>query len=154
MSDLPLEFEHAFDLTIRVGQAVAVNAAPNGERRLIPILGGVVDGPMLKGHILPGGMDLQWLRPDGVAEISACYTLEIERGRRALLHNRGLRWGKPDVLSRLARGERVRADEYYFRGSVWLESGDSELEWVRRSVFACTGQRETKTVRVDVSKVE
>jgi len=153
MSDVLLEFEHAFDMTIQVGQPVAVNAAPNGERRLIPILGGVIEGPMLKGHILPGGMDLQWLRPDGVAEIDACYTLETEKGHRALLHNRGLRWGEPHVLSRLAQGERVRADEYYFRGSVWLESGDADLEWVRRSVFACTGWREPDAVRLGVFRV-
>ena len=41
---------------------------------------------------------------DGVAEIDACYTLETEKGHRALLHNRGLRWGAPHVLSRLAQG--------------------------------------------------
>src|SRR5690349_4826736 len=121
MTGLPLECEHAFDLSIQMGRPVSIDAAPNGERRLIPILGGVIEGPMLNGRILPGGMDLQWLRPDGVAEINACYTLEADEGGRALLHNRGMRWGEPHVLTRIARGERVRAEDYYFRGSMWLE---------------------------------
>ena len=39
---------------------------PYGERRIINILGGTVEGPKLKGRILPGGADWQIVRTDGV----------------------------------------------------------------------------------------
>jgi hypothetical protein len=35
---------------------------PYGERRIIDILGGTVEGPKLKGKILPGGADWQIVR--------------------------------------------------------------------------------------------
>ncbi len=147
------DLEYAFDLLIQVGTPLTAEAGPNGERRLVPILGGQVEGPMLNGRILPGGIDLQWLRPDGVAEIDARYTLETEDGGRALLLNQGLRWGDPAVLARMARGEPVAPEEYYFRGSVRLESGCSQLDWLCRSLFACSGRRDPDGVRLRVFRV-
>ena len=48
---------------------------PIGTRRVINILGGTVSGPDINGRILPGGADWQFIRPDGVADISARYTI-------------------------------------------------------------------------------
>ena len=56
---------------------VVVGHGPTGERRIVPILGGTVVGPRLSGDILPGGADYQLIRPDGVAEIEARYTLRL-----------------------------------------------------------------------------
>src|SRR5262252_592970 len=43
---------------------------PYGERRVIDILGGRVEGPRLQGRILPGA-DWQIVRPDGVTDLEA-----------------------------------------------------------------------------------
>src|SRR5262245_56339457 len=57
---------------------------PYGERRVVDILGGRVEGPRLKGRILPGA-DWQIVRPDGVTD------LETDRGTRVLVRSDGLR---------------------------------------------------------------
>src|SRR5262244_43294 len=54
---------------------------PYGERRVIDILGGWVDGPRLKGKILPGA-DWQIVRPDGVTDLAARYGIESDGGAR------------------------------------------------------------------------
>ena len=55
-------------------------ATPYGERRIINILGGTVDGPKLNGKILPGGADWQIVRADGVVDLRARYTVESDAG--------------------------------------------------------------------------
>ena len=58
---------------------------PYGERRVIDILGGRVEGPRLQGRILPGA-DWQIVRPDGVTDLEARYAIETDRGTLSLIH--------------------------------------------------------------------
>ncbi|MSV35500.1 MAG: DUF3237 family protein [Bryobacterales bacterium] len=43
---------------------------PAGNRRVVPVNGGTIEGPGLKGKILPG-VDFQILQPDGLAKLNA-----------------------------------------------------------------------------------
>ena len=43
--------------------------------------GGTVDGPRLKGKVLPGGADWQIVRADGVVHLTARYTIETDDRR-------------------------------------------------------------------------
>src|SRR5207244_9527644 len=76
---------------------------PYGERRVIDILGGRVEGPRLKGKILPGA-DWQIVRPDGVTDLTARYGIESDDGARIFLPRDGLRQGAPEVNHPVARG--------------------------------------------------
>src|SRR3954465_9204695 len=82
-------------------------ATPYGERRIINILGGTVEGPKLKGKILPGGADWQIVRADGVVHLTARYTAETETGGLILINAEGYRHGPPEVMAQLARDETV-----------------------------------------------
>ncbi len=70
-------------------------STPYGERRVINILGGTVSGPRLRGKILPGGADWQIIRADGVADIFAKYTFQIDGGGFVLVTSAGLRQARP-----------------------------------------------------------
>ncbi|MGE0605267.1 MAG: DUF3237 family protein, partial [Xanthobacteraceae bacterium] len=103
---------------------------PYGERRVINITGGKVSGPRLRGKILPGGADWQIIRADGAADIFAKYTVQIDGGGFVLVTSAGLRHGPPEVIARLAKGEAVPHDQYYFRTCVRFETGDPQADWL------------------------
>ena len=126
---------------------------PYGERRVINILGGTVSGPKLKGRILPGGADWQIVRPDGAADIFARYTVQIEGGGLVLVTSAGLRHGPPDVIAKLARGEPVDRDQYYFRTCVRFETADPGADWLNRVLMIAVGAREQKKVKLDLHEV-
>ena len=88
---------------------------------MIDILGGRVDGPRLKGRILPGA-DWQIVRPDGAADLQARYGIETDHGARVLVTSDGLRHGPPEVIAALARGEAVDPSRYYFRTLMRFET--------------------------------
>ncbi len=128
-------------------------STPYGERRVINILGGTVSGPRLRGKILPGGADWQIIRADGVADIFAKYTFQIVGGGFVLVTSAGLRHGPPAVIAKLARGEEVPRDQYYFRTCVRFETADPEADWLNRVLMIAVGVREKMKVKLDLFEV-
>jgi len=128
-------------------------ATPYGERRIINILGGSVEGPKLKGRILPGGADWQIVRADGVLDLRARYTVETESGGLILVNSEGLRHGPPEVMERLARDETVDPSLYYFRAFMRFETADRAASWLNRILAIGRGSREHQAVRIEVFEV-
>lgn len=125
---------------------------PVGERRVINILGGTVEG-RFGGQILPGGADWQYIRADGAAHVEARYTIRADSGALILVNSEGVRHGPPDVLARLLTGEAVDPSLYYFRTAMRFETGDRELDWLNRIIAIARGRREKNAVKLDVYEV-
>ncbi|SHJ86617.1 Protein of unknown function [Roseomonas rosea] len=151
MSGPPLDFVGQVD--VAVAAPVLVGAGPMGERRVIPILGGRVSGPRLAGEVLPGGADYQLIRPDGVAEIEARYTIRLEGGALVYVVNRGLRHAAPEDMARLLRGEPVPPERVYFRTAPSFETASPDHAWLQRSLFVGFGERQPGAVRVRIFSV-
>jgi Protein of unknown function (DUF3237) len=145
--------EPIFRIQAELADILQFGPTPLGERRVINILSGRVEGPRLKGRILPGGADWQLIRADGAADIKARYTIEAEGGGLILVSSEGLRHGPPAVMARLARGEAVDAKDYYFRTLMRFETGDPALAWLNRILAIARGAREARAVRLDVFEV-
>lgn len=145
--------EFAFALRATVDAVQDVGDTPAGRRRFIPITGGTFEGPKIKGTVLPGGADAQVIRPDGVTDLVARYTLKVEDGTLIYVVNRGLRHGPADVMQRVMRGETVDPALYYFRTSPSFEVVAGPHDWLNRSVFVGTGARHASEVHVRYYRV-
>jgi len=135
-----------FDLFAELAPTVILGHGARGERRMVPILSGSFEGARLRGTILSGGVDWQTIRPDGVAEIEAHYSLQTEDGAVIRVINKGFRHGPPDVMQRLAEGGTVASSEYYFRAAPIFEAPLGRYEWLSRSLFISTGERSANSV--------
>lgn len=142
-----------FRIRAQLADILQFGKTPAGERRVIHILGGEVDGERLKGKILPGGADWQIVRGDGAADIRARYTIEAENGALILVNSEGLRHGPPEVIARLSAGEPVDPSLYYFRTAMRFETSDATLGWLNRILALARGVREPNAVRLDVFEV-
>lgn len=140
-------------ITAELADILQFGMTPIGERRVINILGGTVEGPKLRGRILPGGADWQFVRADGAAHVEARYTIESDAGALVLVNSEGLRHGPPEVLARLMTGEKVDPSLYYFRTAMRFETADPGLDWMNRIIAIARGQRERNAVRLDVYEV-
>ena len=149
VSDQPI-----FTISCALAGIHKLGNTPYGERRIINILGGTVDGPKLKGKILPGGADWQIVRADGVVHLHAVYTIETESGGQIMVDAEGYRHGPPEVMARLARDETVDPSLYYFRTAMRFETADASAGWLNRIVALARGAREAQAVRLDVYEVE
>jgi hypothetical protein len=149
-----LSLEPIFTIRATLDPIMNLGRTPLGERRIIGIRGGTVDGGKFTGRVLPGGADWQVVRADGAADIRARYTIESEAGGRVLVDSVGLRHGPPDVLDRLTRGEKVDPALYYFRTAMRFETSEPSLDWLNRILAVARGEREALAVKLDVYEVE
>jgi len=153
-SSLMLGSQPIFSIRADLETITSLGRTPYGERRVIGILGGSVNGPKLNGRILPGGADWQLIRADGAADIRARYTIETEAGALIMVSSEGLRHGPPEVMEQLARGDNVDSRHYYFRTVMRFETAAPAVDWLNRILAVARGQREPRAVRLDVYEVE
>ena len=130
-----------FEVRAALDAAVVVGETPVGLKRVVPILGGTFSGPEMRGTIVPGGADWQYVRPDGVTVVEARYLLRTDDEVLIEVHNRGIRHGPAETMKRLAAGESVDPSEYYFRAAPVLTAPAGKYEWLNRNLFVCTGAR-------------
>lgn len=127
---------------------------PLGRRRIIGITGGRFSGERLSGRVLPGGADWQVIRPNGVTEFDARYTLETADGAFIYVCHGGFRHGPPEVMKKLLEGQEVDPSLYYMRGSMRLETGAARYAWLNGIVCVTTGARKAAEVHLEVFEVQ
>ena len=105
------------------------------------ITGGSFEGDRLSGKVLHGGSDWQTIRADGSVLLDCRLVLETADGALIAMTYRGIRAGSPDVLARLANGDPVDPDEYYFRINPLFDTAESKYDWLNRVVAIGGGHR-------------
>jgi hypothetical protein len=120
---------------------IVVGDVPEGTRRVVPIAGGTFAGPRLRGTLVPGGADWQYLRQDGVMIVEAQYLLRTDDGVIIQVNNHGMRHGPEAVMLRLGAGEAVDPADYYFRATPRLSAPAGRYDWLNRRMFLCSGAR-------------
>jgi hypothetical protein len=133
--------EHVCDLNIALAPVRQMGYGRGGNRRIIPITGGIVSGPLLEGKILNVGADWQTVFDDGLAQLDTRYAMETSDGATIEIVNYGFRHGPANVIDAIARGESVAPEAYYMRTQARLETGDPRYQWVNRTLFVGTGHR-------------
>lgn len=136
-----------------VGALVSLGVATHGERRYVPLLGGTVSGPELSGRIVEGGVDWQINRADGVLDIAAHYVIRADDGALIEVQSDGMRHGAPDVMARLARGEPVAGQEYFFRTLIRFTTGAPQWLHLNKVMALAVGQRQASLVLLDVYRI-
>ena len=145
----------AFEAQVQVADPVVVADLPSGQtRRIIDILGGTVEGPEIRGEVLPGGADWQLIRQsDGFTDIDARYTIRTDDGHLIYVSNIGIRHASPEVMSRLNAGEEVDQSLIYFRAIPKFETEAPGLDWLMEHVFVSAGERYPNGVVIRFWKV-
>ena len=132
---------HVADLVVRIADPIEIGRISGNLRRVIPIAGGDVLGPRIRGRVLPGGADFQIMRADGVTDLEARYVIETEEGQLIYVENSGVRYGPPELMEKLRRGEAVDPALIYFRTTPRFETAAPGYEWLMRNLFLCSGAR-------------
>ena len=120
---------------VELGERMELGASKHGARYVVPILGGRFEGTPagLQGEVVSGGADWQLLRPDGVLELDARYSLRVADGTLLHVRNRGLAVPPPAPASDEAPAAA------YVRTVPELEAPlASAHAWLNRTLFIGT----------------
>ena len=153
MTTPQLATKYVFSLSIKVGTPIVAGDLGYGIRRVIPVLGGTVQGEGIKGTIHSGGADFQIIRPDGFTELEAKYAFELDDGAVVYIENIGVRFGPKEALDRIAQGEAVDPALIYFRSVPKFETGHPKYRWLMQNLFIGVGARHPDRVELAVHQV-
>ncbi len=128
------------ELTASLGDSQEIGKARRGTRKILPVTGGKIEGPKIRGTLLPFGADWLLTRPDGVQELDVRITAQTDDEELIYIHYGGLYWDSPEVSSRLDKGESVDPSEYYFRTTPIFETSSVRYGWLNNAICVGVGK--------------
>ena len=147
------EFEFVFEARVRVDPPLELGEVGGMRRRIVPIAGGVIDGPRLTGEVLAGGADWQAIRADGLTQVLARYVIKASDGTMISVVNQGVRRASEPVIRRLLAGELVDPSLVYFRTAPVFDVGPGPHAWLAENLFVAAGKRRPDSVEIRVYRV-
>lgn len=148
-----LETKYIFTITALIGPVITAGETGYGVRRVIPVIGGEVRGEGISGKVLPSGADFQIIRPNELIELEAKYAIELDDGAFVYVENTGIRFGPPELMQRLKKGEPVDPKLIYFRTVPRFETGHPNYRWLMENLFVGSAARHAERVVIDVYQV-
>lgn len=113
-----LEAEHIMTIHVQCSSNLDVKDEGRGYLRVIPIIGGTVEGKIC-GQVVPGGADWNTALDSNLAHVFAKYVLRTSDGEYIDVENEGII--KADSDSRIKTRPRFKAD---MKGKyAWLNHG-------------------------------
>jgi hypothetical protein len=138
---LPLATDHLFDLRLTVSDIMKLGGPEGGERRLGAITDGTFRGSQLSGRVRAGGSDLQTVHSAAMLAIDARLALEADDGALLGLTYTGVRQGPAEIMARIAAGQDVDPESYYFRITGVITTPDPRYAWLTGRIFIGVGHR-------------
>jgi hypothetical protein len=130
-----------FVMRLDVRPLQIVGATPGAFRRVGVVPGGSFEGNRLSGEVLDGGSDWQAVRKDGATTLHVRLVLKTTDDALIGMTYHGVRYGPPDIVDRIEKGEVVDPTSYYFRINPLFETSTAKYDWINRVVAVGIGHR-------------
>lgn len=127
VTELPVE--HLCDMHIDLQPAQPIPTSL-GTRMTFIVTEGRIDGPRLRGAVLPGGGDWLQVGSDQIGRVDVRATLRTDDDVLIHFETRGVIKIPPDGLERLAAGEALPFDATYVRTTPRFETSDERYAWL------------------------
>ena len=125
------QMEFALQLKVTLGDAYSCGETQHGRRTIIPITGGTIEGPHIKGTIINGGADYQIANTAiNRTELEAIYCIKTDDGIIIHVRNRGI----------ISNGKDAEGNPtFYFKAAPQFEApADSKYAWLNNALFVCS----------------
>jgi hypothetical protein len=154
-----LETEFLFTVRIALDPILDHGMTPEGSR-LVAIGGsGTVEGPRLKGIVIPGsGGDWARIRADGSGALDVRLTLKTHDGALILMTYLGRMIAAPEAfgyaMDFFKPDDPAGANRYYFRINPLYETSDARYAWLNHIISVGKGRTGDGGVIYDVFAVK
>lgn len=148
------KLEFLYEITANLDAPHAIGDNPHGHRLIIPVTGGSLEGPHLKGKVLPTtGADWLLVRPDGVGELDVRLAVQTEDNALIYVTYRGYITKLMELLPRWSAGEQIPREEHYFSITPYFETSAAQYAWLQQVVAIGMGTLIPGAVKYDIFAV-
>ena len=134
------KLEHLFDMHADLDVPQIIGPGPMGIRQIFPVKGGTLEGPKIKGEVLPGGGDWATMRADGAVQLDVRATLKTDDGAMIYAYYSGIIGDAMRVAGRVFAGDEVPLTDYYFYTNPMFQTGAEKYAWLNQTVALGRGR--------------
>jgi len=138
--DVP-ELEYLMTYRADLKPPVNVGGGPFGSRQIFDVTGGHVEGPRIKGRLVPSGADWLLMGADGVGRLDVRGTMQTGDGACIYMQYFGILVMNEKVVEAMTTGRETGYGDTYFFTQPRFETGDERYAWLNTAV--CIGQGRT-----------
>lgn len=149
----PPQLKFLATFSIEVGAPIELGQTQQGQRRIIPITGGTVEGSELSGEILAVGADFQLVSSTTLTELDARYAIRTTAGDVVYVENNGIRVASAEDTAALMRGDIVDPSRVYFYSAPKLTPTSAKWAWLAEKIFVARGIRTPSNVRLEIFSI-
>lgn len=131
-----IELQEITTVNVKIEGPVESFDCSNGMSKAMISFTGTVEGPYLKGKILPGGVDCQTIDGDRVNRLSARYMVELDNGDRVFIENNGVSYNKDD--------------KNYFMCTPKFMTNSDEYSWLNTDIFVAYAECVPEGVKITI----
>jgi hypothetical protein len=125
-------FELLYECDATLSLAVEMGKTVEGQRRIIPITGGSVRGPRIRGELVSGGYDWNLSRSDGAGTVEAAYYIKTDDGVLIRIVNKGVSAGGPPST------DDSSGEMFFMFTHPSFEAPAGKYDWINRAMFVGT----------------
>lgn len=149
--EIPLpELEYAFEIKVDVADGWHLGRGVDEKLWFTPVTGGVVEGPLLIGEVVPGSGGDWSVERSGTHQLEARYVLVASDGAHIDIHNRGYYRAPQWVVDTVTAGGHVDPSEYYFRCAPVFQTDAPEHRWLAENQFVGVARDEEGQIRIRI----
>jgi hypothetical protein len=126
--------DFVFEIRAEVSETLHIGHGDGEVTEFTPIVGGSVEGPRLRGTVLPGGGDWSSTRGE-VCELEARYLLQAEDGAVIDIVNRGYYRPRAAAPDQFDGDVQVSEAGHYYRTSPVFRTDAPAHRWLAETVF-------------------
>lgn len=134
-----MNMKKIFDIKIEQSDDIELKGTSEGDLLVSVNSGGQFAGERLSGRVMPVGCSTSYSPESGLNRIYESVLLETDDGARIFMKIDAYLQLPQELEDRFLAGEAVPVDEYYYKGSVCFNAGDSRCKWLENRVFMCDG---------------
>jgi hypothetical protein len=132
---------------------VATAVTPTGTRMLFPVSRGTIEGPRLRGEMVPGSIDWVTVGSDGIGRIDVHAMIKTHDDAVVQMTATG-RTVLGERAADFLAGEEISGDEAYIRICPLFETSDPRYAWLNEVVTIARCDLSMTRIRYQISVVQ
>lgn len=135
-----MRLEPLLRMNVHLGQRYKIGAIPKGRRNIWTLTGGTVEGPRIRGTVVPVGGEFELIDSEGVCHIDVRLVISTHDEASIFVQYFGIANTTPEAKARYRAGETVDFGDTYFVTQPRFETSHPAYAWLNHAMAITEGR--------------
>lgn len=135
-----MRLEPLLRMRVDLGERIPIGRVPKGRRNVWVLSGGEVEGPAIKGVVLPVGGEFELIDDSGACHIDVRLVIRTDDGANIFVQYFGVAQAPAEIVERYRRGDPVDFGESHFVTQPRFETQAPRYAWLNHVMAVAEGR--------------